>query len=105
MMTGRINEVLVHYFEKFGVDAQPVIEKNFSFIMLGVAETEREVVDKANSYTASKPVFANADPLVVKLTPVINDLLSVQDDLKAYYDTRGYVDDDFAKENCCIPSW
>ncbi|MEK8212095.1 YiiG family protein [Paenibacillus sp. FSL L8-0463] len=97
LMTGRFNEVLVHYFEKFGVDAQPVIEKNFSFIMLGVAETEREVVDKANSYTASKPVFANADPLVVKLTPVINDLLSVQDDLKAYYDTRGYVDDDFAK--------
>ncbi|MNI47295.1 hypothetical protein D3C73_1018070 [compost metagenome] len=65
--------------------------------MLGVAETEREVVDKANGYTASQPAFANADPLVIKLTPVLKDLLSVLDDMKAYYDTRGYVDDDFAK--------
>ncbi|MFP4979188.1 YiiG family protein [Paenibacillus sp. CN-4] len=97
LMTGSINEVLVHYFEKFGVDTQPVIEKNFSFIMLGVAETEREVVDKANGYTSSQPAFANADPVVTKLTPVIKELLSILDEMKAYYDTRGYVDDDFAK--------
>ncbi|QSF46289.1 YiiG family protein [Paenibacillus tianjinensis] len=97
LMTGRINEVLVHYFEKFGVDTQPVIEKNLSFIMLDVAETEREVIDKANSYTSNQPAFANADPLVTKLTPVIKDLLSVLDDMKAYYDSKGYVDDDFAK--------
>ncbi|CAH1207581.1 hypothetical protein PAECIP111892_02929 [Paenibacillus auburnensis] len=97
LMTGRINEVLVHYFEKFGVDTQPVIDENFSFIMLDVAETEREVIDKANGYTASQPAFANADPLVTKLTPVIKDLLSVLDDMKAYYDSKGYVDDDFAK--------
>ncbi|MCL6605385.1 MAG: YiiG family protein [Paenibacillus sp.] len=96
LMTGRINEVLIHYFEKFGVDAQPVIEKNFSFIMLGVVESEREVIDKANGYTASQPAFANADPVVTKLTPVIKDLLSVLDEMKAYYDTKGYVDDDFA---------
>ncbi|MFB9330810.1 YiiG family protein [Paenibacillus aurantiacus] len=97
LMTGRINEVLVHYFEKFGADQQPVIEKNLSFIMIGVAETEREVIDKANGYTASQPAFANADPVVIKLTPVIKDLLSVLDEMKAYYDSRGYVDDDFAK--------
>lgn len=96
LMTGRINEVLVHYFEKFGVDTQPVIEKNFSFIMLDVAETEREVVDKANGYTTSQPAFGSADPVVIKLTPVIKDLLSVLDEMKAYYDTRGYVDDNFA---------
>jgi len=97
LMTGRINEVLIHYFQKFGVDAQPVIEKNFSFIMLDVAETERDVIDQANGYTASQPAFADADPVVIKLTPVIKDLLSVLDEMKAYYDTRGYVDDDFAK--------
>ncbi|MFS0838801.1 YiiG family protein [Paenibacillus sp. 1P03SA] len=97
LMTGRVNEVLVHYFKKFGADQQPVIEKNLSFIMLGVAQTEREVIDKANGYTASQPAFANADPVVTQLTPVIKDLLSVLDDMKAYYDSRGYVDDDFAK--------
>ncbi len=97
LMTGRINEVLVHYFEKFGVDTEPVIDENFSFIMLDVAETEREVIEKANSYTSSQPAFANADPLVNKLTPVIKDLLSVLDDMKAYYDSKGYVDDDFAQ--------
>lgn len=97
LMTSRINEVLVHYFKKFGVEEQPVIEKNLSFIMLGVAETERGVIDKANGYTASQPAFANVDPVVVKLTPVIKDLLSVLDDMKAYYDSRGYVDDDFKK--------
>ncbi|MNH94317.1 hypothetical protein D3C73_469340 [compost metagenome] len=97
LMTGRINEVLVHYFEKFGVDKQPVIEKNVSFIMLGVADSEREVIDKANSYTTSQPAFADADPVVIKLTPAIKDLLSVLDDLKAYYDSKGYVDDGFTK--------
>ncbi|MGN7760742.1 YiiG family protein [Paenibacillus sp. 22594] len=97
LMTGRINEVLVHYFEKFGVDTQPVIEKNFSFIMLDVAGTEREVIDKANGYTSSQPAFANADPVVTNLTPAIKDLLSVLDEMKAYYDARSYVDDDFAK--------
>jgi hypothetical protein len=97
LMTGRINEVLVHYYEKFGIDNEPVIEKNFSFIMLGVVEPEREVIDTANGYTASQPVFANADPVVIKMTPVIKDLLSVLDEMKAYYDTRGYVDDDFVK--------
>jgi hypothetical protein len=97
LMTGRINEVLVHYFEKFGVDTEPVIEKNFSFIMLDVADTEREVIDKANGYSANQPAFANIDPQVVKLTQVLKDLLSVLDEMKAYYDTRGYVDDDFAK--------
>ncbi|WP_433944598.1 YiiG family protein [Paenibacillus sp. SN-8-1] len=97
LMTGRINEVLVHYFEKFGAEEQPVIEKNLSFIMLGVAETEREVIDKASSYTASQPAFANVDPVVIQLTPVIKDLLSVLDNMKAYYDSKGYVDDNFAK--------
>ncbi|WP_426454989.1 YiiG family protein [Paenibacillus sp. S-38] len=97
LLTGRINEVLVHYFEKFGVDQQPIIEKNLSFIMLGVAEPERAVIDKANGYTPSQPAFANVDPVVNKLTPVIKDLLSVLDDMKAYYDSKGYVDDDFAK--------
>lgn len=97
LMTGRINEVLVHYFEKFGVDKQPVMEKNLSFIMLGIADSEREVIDKANSYTASRPAFADVDPVVIKLTPVIKDLLSVLDDQKAYYDSKGYVDDKFAK--------
>ncbi|WP_426446268.1 YiiG family protein [Paenibacillus sp. S-38] len=97
LMTGRINEVMDHYFEKFGVDQQPVIEKNLSFIMIGVAAAEREVIDKANGYTASQPAFANADPVVIQLTPVIKDLLSVLDDMKAYYDSKGYVDDDFAK--------
>ncbi|TYP71956.1 YiiG family protein [Paenibacillus methanolicus] len=97
LMTGRISEVLDHYFEKFGADQQPVIEKNLAFIMIGVAETERKVIDQANGYTASQPAFASADPVVIKLTPVIKDLLSVLDEMKAYYDSRGYVDDDFAK--------
>ncbi|WP_379152983.1 YiiG family protein [Paenibacillus sp. sgz5001063] len=97
LMTGRINEVLIHYFEKFGMDTQPVIEKNFSFIMLDVAEPERVVIDQANGYTASQPAFANADPLVIQLTPVIKELLSVLDEMKAYYDSRGYVDDEFAQ--------
>ncbi|GIP23085.1 YiiG family protein [Paenibacillus sp. J22TS3] len=97
LMTGRINEVLVHYFKKFGVAEQPAIEKNLSFIMLGVAETEREVIDKANGYISNQPAFSNVDPVVTKLTPVIKELLSVLDDMKAYYDSRGYVDDNFTK--------
>ncbi|USB32694.1 YiiG family protein [Paenibacillus sp. YPG26] len=97
LMTGRINEVLNSYFNKFGTGKQFVTDKNFGFIMLDVAESERQVIDQANSYTDKQPAFADVDPAVVKLTPVIKDLLSVLDDLKVYYDTKGYVDDQFAK--------
>ncbi len=97
LMTGRINEVLLHYFEKFGTEKKPVIEKNLSFIMLDVPASQREVIDQAQGYTTSKPAFASADSAVTQLTPVIKDLLAVLDEMKVYYDSKGYVDDDFAK--------
>ncbi|ODP28489.1 uncharacterized protein PTI45_02034 [Paenibacillus nuruki] len=97
LMTGRINEVLLHYFEKFGTEKKPVIEKNLSFIMLDVPASQREVIDQAQGYTTSKPTFASADSAVTQLTPVIKDLLTVLDEMKVYYDSKGYVDDDFAK--------
>ena len=97
LMTGRINEVLLHYFEKFGTEKNPVIEKNLSFIMLDVPASQREVIDQAQGYTKSKPDFASADSAVTQLTPVIKDLLAVLDEMKVYYDSKGYVDDDFAK--------
>ena len=96
LMTGRINEVLVHYFEKFGAEKQPVIEDNFSFIMLDVVEQDRAVIDQAKGFIASKPAFASADPAATKLIPAIQDLLAVLDEMKVYYDSKGYVDDDFA---------
>ncbi|WP_343059887.1 YiiG family protein [Saccharibacillus deserti] len=97
LMRGRIDEVLIHYFEKFGTEKQPVIEDNFSFIMLGVVEQDRAVIDQAKGFIASKPAFASADPAAAKLIPAIQDLLAVLDGMKVYYDSKGYVDDDFAK--------
>ncbi|OKP83161.1 hypothetical protein A3842_09165 [Paenibacillus sp. P3E] len=81
---------MVHYFEKFGVDTQHVIEENFSFIILDVAGTERGIIDKANEYTSSQLAFANVDPVVTRLTPVIKDLLSVTKLVSANlaYETR-----------------
>lgn len=97
LMTGRINEVLIHYFEKFGTDKKLVIEKNVSFIMLDVPAAQRDVIEQAKGYTTREPAFANADAAVTKLTPVLQDLLTVLDEMKVYYDSKGYVDDDFAK--------
>lgn len=97
LMTGRINEVLLHYFEKFGTEKKPVIEKNLSFIMLDVPASQQEVIDQAQGYTTSKPAFTNVDSSVTQLTPVIKDLLTVLDEMKVYYDSKGYVDDNFAK--------
>ncbi|WP_458121633.1 YiiG family protein [Paenibacillus sp. Z6-24] len=97
LMTGRVNEVLIHYFEKFGTNKKPVIEKNVSFIMLDVPTAQRDVIEQAKGYTTRGPAFANTDAAVTKLTPVLQDLLTVLDEMKVYYDSKGYVDDDFAK--------
>lgn len=97
LMTGRINEVLLHYFEKFGTEKKAVIEKNLRFIMLDVPTSQREVIDQAQGYTTKQPAFASADAAVTQLTPVIKDLLAVLDEMKVYYDSKGYIDDNFAK--------
>lgn len=97
VMAGRINEVLLHYFEKFGTEKKPVIEENFNFIMLDVPTSQREVIDQALGYMTSQPAFASADSSVPHLTPVIKDMLTVLNEMKIYYDSKGYVDDDFAK--------
>lgn len=97
VMMGRIQEVLIDYFEEVGMEAEPVIEKHFSYTMLSISSYNKSDVEKYLAYADQKPEFAQLDPSVVKLKPVINELISVLSEAHEYYEIKGYVDDKFAK--------
>jgi Protein of unknown function (DUF3829) len=97
VMVGRMHEVLVEYFEEIGMEAEPIIDEHFSYTMLSVSSYDKSDVEKYLAYTDQKPEFAQLDPIVVKLKPVINELISVMGEAHEYYEIKGYVDDKFAK--------
>ncbi|MFB6365689.1 YiiG family protein [Paenibacillus elgii] len=96
-MTGRFDQVLNDYFEKLGDDEQPIIGKNFSFTMLSVSASDKTNLNNQFGFAEKTPAFSAVDPTVVKLKPVMNDLIAILSEAHDYYETKGYVDDNFAK--------
>ncbi|TCZ78254.1 DUF3829 domain-containing protein [Paenibacillus albiflavus] len=97
LITGSIDNVTNRYFEQLGMEESPKIGKNFSFTMLSISSTVKSNLDKYLAYTDKKPEFTEIDPIVVKLKPVLKDLIAVLSEGHEYYDIKGYVDDQFAK--------
>lgn len=96
-MTGRLEQVLTRYFEKLGDGEQPIIGKHFSFTMLSVSANDKSALNKQFGYADKTPAFPTVDPAVVKLKPVMNELVAILSEAHDYYETKGYVDDNFAK--------
>ncbi|WP_010500140.1 YiiG family protein [Paenibacillus elgii] len=96
-MTGRLDQVLTRYFEKLGDGEQPIIGKHFSFTMLSISANDKSALNKQFGYAEKTPAFPTVDPAVVKLKPVMNELVAILSEAHDYYETKGYVDDNFAK--------
>ncbi len=96
-MTGRLDQVLNRYFEKLGDGEQPIIEKHFGFTMLSISASDKTALNKQFGYAEKTPAFPAVDPVVMKLKPVMNDLIAILSEADDYYETKGYVDDNFAK--------
>ncbi|WP_090673231.1 YiiG family protein [Paenibacillus tianmuensis] len=96
-MTSRFDQVLNDYFEKLGDGEQPIIEKNFSFTMLSITASNKTDLNNQFGFAEKTPAFSAVDPTVVKLKPVMNDLIVILSEAHDYYETKGYVDDNFAK--------
>lgn len=96
-MTGRLDQVLNRYFERLGDGEQPIIEKHFSFTMLSISASDKSALDKQFGFADKTPAFPAVDPAVVKLKPVMNDLIAILSEAHDYYETKGYVDDNFVK--------
>jgi len=97
IITGSLDNVTNRYFEQLGTEESPKIGKNFSFTMLSFSSTDKSNLDKYLAYSDKKPEFTEIDPIVVKLKPVLQDLIAVLSEGHEYYDIKGYVDDQFAK--------
>ncbi|MCM3270528.1 YiiG family protein [Paenibacillus elgii] len=96
-MTGRLDQVLTDYFDKFGDEEQPVIDKNFSFTMLSISSSDAKALETQFGFADKAPAFPAIDPVVVRLKPAMNDLTAILSEAREYYKTKGYVDDHFAK--------
>ncbi|WP_088833592.1 YiiG family protein [Paenibacillus tyrfis] len=96
-MTGRLDQALNRYVDKLGDGEQPIIEKHFSFTMLSISANDKNNLNKQFGFAEKTPAFPAVDPAVVKLKPVMDDLIAVLSEAHDYYETKGYVDDNFAK--------
>lgn len=95
-MTGRLQDVLNDYFEEFGYEAKPVIDKYFSATMLSLSESGEKTMQTAFAAAADKPSFGKLDAQVSLLEPLLTELLAALAEAHEYYEIKGYVDDQFA---------
>lgn len=98
-----LEKVLPHYFENLGGGEQPVMQKDSGYKMLSFSANSRnrtnktEVFEKSLSYADKEPAFPTVDPIVIRMKPVINELMAALTEAYNYYDAKDYVDDNFAK--------
>ncbi|MCP1306347.1 DUF3829 domain-containing protein [Paenibacillus tyrfis] len=96
-----LKKVLPHYFENLGDGEQPLTPKDYKMLSFSMNSRDRtnktQVFEKGLSYADKEPAFPTVDPIVIRMKPVINELMAALTEAYDYYDAKDYVDDNFAK--------
>lgn len=97
LMNGRLQDVLNDYFEEFGQESAPVIDKNFSATLLSISTYDEKTLQTAFDAAANEPKFEKLDKAMNQLKPALKELTAALADAHEYYEIKGYVDDKFAE--------
>lgn len=96
-ITGKLEESLDYYFEKFGDTDEVKVDKN-SDLQNGIfLKFNKKELEENLKYASKNPSFNELDNCVKKLEPKLNELVDLLDEADSYYKLKSYMDDDFVK--------
>ncbi|MEI7025544.1 YiiG family protein [Paenibacillus sp. y28] len=97
-MLGNLNDIMVAYTKEFGMEDELKPRKNFSgYNTLPIMQSHKDAVDKALAYTTKEPSYGAADESAKVIIPKMQLFMNTLVDVAAYYQSKAYVDDNFAK--------
>lgn len=97
-MNGWLHEAVTIYFKEFGIKEEIAIDKDFdSFQTFPILQGHKDDVEKSLEYASKKPSFGAADDSMKALCPKLKELMDTLNEIENYYNTKSFVDDDFAK--------
>jgi len=85
------------YLDEFGDGEEMIIEKNFSYSPIAFSEYAIDDMTKAFEMSKEEPKFEGIDERYQALYPEFMILAEDFSQSKLYYESKGYIDDDFAK--------
>lgn len=99
MMTGRIELCLNGYMDRIcALDADYSVDKaKFKGWINSIGESELKKLQASLDYASQKPAMEPVDSKYLAVGPLAMELVETLNQVYTYYETKGYVDDDFAK--------
>ncbi|MGD8189079.1 DUF3829 domain-containing protein [Brevibacillus ginsengisoli] len=92
-----MNVQLEKYVDEFGKNRQPRIDNHFSFTFASISDNDLDNLKVGFAYAHATPAYQSVDATIEQMQPVVNNLTSVINKAHTYYETKGYLDDQFAK--------
>lgn len=102
-MSGWLDLNVYAYAEKFGFDEEIQFKKDFDpktfegAVMTPIIKGFFDKVDKTLEYASTEPSYGAADETMKALSPKLKDFLTTINEVDAYYRSKGFAEDDFAK--------
>jgi hypothetical protein len=95
IMNDVLNQSLNYYYKSFGLDINNFEPEEKAFVTSSVSSFNVDLIQEKLSFYDNEPIIENLDSAAKNLEPTIVELANIINDIKIYYDSKSYVDDDF----------